>query len=243
MKSSGVSARVLREKIKNVGLRAEHEMKPLLTPSILAANFANLEADIKAAEKGGADYFHLDIMDGHFVPNISFGPWIAKTMKTITDVPLDAHLMITKPREYIPKFIDAGVELIYPHVEASFDVYRTVQMIIDQGARAGITLNPATPVSSVEGVLDLIDSVLLMSVCPGFGGQKFIPSTMKKITDLRALLDEQKPNVRIAVDGGVTLENVGDLRKAGADFFIAGSAVFKAPDIEQRVRDFKKAMQ
>lgn len=220
-----------------------HEMKPLLTPSILAANFANLEADIKAAEKGGADYFHLDIMDGHFVPNISFGPWIAKQMKAITDVPLDAHLMITNPREYIPKFIDAGVELIYPHVEASYDVYRTVQMITDHGARAGITLNPATPVSSVEGVLDLIDSVLLMSVCPGFGGQSFIPSTMKKITDLRTLLDEQKPTVRIAVDGGVTLDNIEDLRKAGADFFIAGSAVFKAPDIEQRVRDMKKAMQ
>ncbi|MGD9395404.1 MAG: ribulose-phosphate 3-epimerase [Candidatus Thorarchaeota archaeon] len=218
-------------------------MKPLLTPSILAANFANLEADIKAAERGGADYFHLDIMDGHFVPNISFGPWVAKIMKTITDVPLDAHLMITNPREYIPKFIDAGVELIYPHMEGSYDVYRTVQLIIDHGARAGITLNPATPVSMVEGVIDLIDSVLLMSVCPGFGGQKFIPSTMRKITDLRTLLNELKPEVRIAVDGGVTLDNVGDLCKAGADFFIAGSAVFKAPDIEQRVRDFKKLME
>jgi ribulose-phosphate 3-epimerase len=218
-------------------------MKPLLTPSILAANFANLEADVKAAEKGGADYFHLDIMDGHFVPNISFGPWVAKQMKAITDVPLDAHLMITNPREYIPKFIDAGVKLIYPHMEASYDVYRTVQMITDLGARAGITLNPATPVSTVEGVVNLIDSVLLMSVCPGFGGQSFIPSTMKKISELRALLDEQKPEVRIAVDGGVTLDNVGDLRKAGADFFIAGSAVFKTPDIEQRVRDFKKAMK
>jgi ribulose-phosphate 3-epimerase len=218
-------------------------MKPLLTPSILAANFANLEADIKAAERGGADYFHLDIMDGHFVPNISFGPWVAKIMKTITDVPLDAHLMITNPREYIHKFLDAGVELIYPHIEASYDVYRTVQMIKDHGGRAGITLNPATHVSMVEGVLDLIDSVLVMSVCPGFGGQEFIPSTMKKIADLRTLLDEQKPSIRIAVDGGVTLENIRDLRKAGADFFIAGSAVFKAPDIEQRVRDLKKEMQ
>ncbi len=218
-------------------------MKPLLAPSILSANFANLEVDIKAAEKGGADYFHLDIMDGHFVPNISFGPWVAKQMKTITEVPLDAHLMITNPREYIPKFIDAGVDIIYPHMEASYDVYRTVQLIVDHGAKAGITLNPATSISTVEGVLDLIDSVLLMSVCPGFGGQKFIPSTMKKITALRSLLDERKPEVRIAVDGGVTLENIGSLRKAGADFFIAGSAVFKAPDIEQRVREMKKAMQ
>jgi ribulose-phosphate 3-epimerase len=218
-------------------------MKPLLTPSILAANFANLEADIKAAERGGADYFHLDIMDGHFVPNISFGPLVEKIMKNITDVPLDAHLMITNPREYIPKFLDAGVELIYPHIEASYDVYRTVQMIKDHGGRAGITLNPATHVSIVEGVLDLIDSVLIMSVCPGFGGQEFIPSTMKKIADLRTLLDEQKPTVRIAVDGGVTLENIRNLRWGGADFFIVGSAVFKAPDIEQRVRDLKKAMQ
>ncbi|MFW9974719.1 MAG: ribulose-phosphate 3-epimerase [Candidatus Thorarchaeota archaeon] len=218
-------------------------MKPLLAPSILSANFANLEVDIKAAEKGGADYFHLDIMDGHFVPNISFGPWVAKQMKTITEVPLDAHLMITYPREYIPKFIDAGVDIIYPHMEASYDIYRTVQLIVDHGAKAGITLNPATSISTVEGVLDLIDSVLLMSVCPGFGGQKFIPSTMKKITALRSLLDEHKPEVRIAVDGGVTLENIGSLRKAGADFFIAGSAVFKAPDIEKRVREMKKAMQ
>jgi ribulose-phosphate 3-epimerase len=218
-------------------------MKPLLTPSILAADFAHLERDVKAAESGGADYFHLDIMDGHFVPNISFGPWIAKQMKKITDRPLDAHLMITNPREYIPKFIEAGVELIYPHIEGSYDIYRTVQMIADQGARAGITLNPATPVTSVEGLVDLIDSVLIMSVCPGFGGQKFISSSLGKITDLRKLLDEIKPNVRIAVDGGVSLENIPDLRKAGADFFIAGSAVFKAPDIEERVRAMKKAME
>ncbi|MFW9807377.1 MAG: ribulose-phosphate 3-epimerase [Candidatus Thorarchaeota archaeon] len=231
------------EKIKIKAVRGLFMHKPLLTPSILAANFANLEADIKAAERGGADYFHLDIMDGHFVPNISFGPWVAKIMKSITDVPLDAHLMITNPREYIPKFIDAGVELIYPHIEASYDVYRTVQLILDHGARAGITLNPATSVQAVEGVIDLIDSVLIMSVCPGFGGQKFIPSTMKKISDLRTLLDELKPSVRIAVDGGVIVENVGDLRKAGADFFISGSGIFKAPDIEQRVREFKKAMQ
>jgi ribulose-phosphate 3-epimerase len=218
-------------------------MKPLLTPSILAANFANLERDVKAAERGGADYFHLDIMDGHFVPNISFGPWIARQMKKITDRPLDAHLMITNPREYIPKFIDAGVELIYPHIEGSYDIYRTVQMITDHGARAGITINPATPVSSVEGIIELIDSVLIMSVCPGFGGQKFISSSMKKIADLRKLLDEIKPSVRIAVDGGVTLENIPDLRKAGADFFIAGSAVFEASNIEERVRAMKQAMR
>ena len=217
-------------------------MKPLLAPSILSADFANLERDIKAAEKGGADYFHLDIMDGHFVPNISYGPMIAETMKRITDVPLDAHLMITKPREYIPKFLDAGVEIIYPHVEASYDVYRTVQLITDLGGIAGITLNPGTPIAAVEPLLDQIDSVLIMSVCPGFGGQEFIPSSMGRITQLRELLDEHKPQVRVAIDGGVSLDNIAKLRKTGADFFIAGSAVFGAKDIEGTVRAMKKAM-
>jgi ribulose-phosphate 3-epimerase len=218
-------------------------MKPLLAPSILSADFAHLEADIKAAERGGADYFHLDIMDGHFVPNISFGPMMAETVKRITDVPLDAHLMITNPREYIPRFLDAGVELLYPQIEATYDVYRTVQLIKDLGGQAGITLNPGTPIAHVIPLLDLLDRIMLMSVCPGFGGQKFIPSSMRRITDLRRILDERKPEVRIAVDGGVDLDNIADLIKAGADFFIAGSAVFRADNIEQRVRDFKKIMQ
>lgn len=218
-------------------------MKPLLAPSILSANFARLEDDVKAAEKGGADYFHLDIMDGHFVPNISYGPMIAKTMKRITDVPLDAHLMITNPREYIPRFLDAGVELLYPQIEATYDIYRTVQMIKDHGGMAGITLNPGTPVSNVIPLLDLLDRIMLMSVCPGFGGQKFIPSSLDRITELRHILDEKKPEVSIAVDGGVDLRNIGTLRKAGADFFIVGSAVFKADDIEQRVRDLRRAMK
>jgi len=218
-------------------------MRPMLAPSILSANFANLEADIKAAEKGGADYFHLDIMDGHFVPNISYGPMIAKTMRGITDVPLDAHLMITNPREYIPKFLDAGVELIYPHIEATYDVYRTVQLIKDLGGKAGITLNPGSPISNVLPLLDLLDSVMLMSVCPGFGGQSFIPSSMARITELRQLLDEHKPSVRVAIDGGVRKDNVAAIRRAGADFFIAGSAVFRTENIEQTVKDFKKILE
>ncbi len=213
---------------------------PEIAPSILAADFANLEQDIKKAEEGGADWFHLDIMDGHFVPNISFGPWIAKTMKGITNTPLDAHLMITKPREYIPKFIDAGVELIYPHYEASYDIYRTVQLIVDLGAKAGITLNPATRIDMVEPLLDLLDYVLIMSVCPGFGGQKFIHPVLQKVRDLRGLLDEQKPEVRIAIDGGVSLENIIELRRAGVDFFVAGSAVFKSNNITEIVAKMKE---
>ena len=214
-------------------------MKPMLAPSILSANFAHLEDDVNAAKRGGADYFHLDIMDSHFVPNISFGPWVAKTMKRITDIPLDAHLMITKPREYIPKFLDAGVELLYPHIEGDYDIYRTVQMIKDHGGKAGVTLNPATPISSVVPLLDLLDRIMLMSVCPGFGGQKFIPAVLTKITELRELLDEHKPSVRIAIDGGVSIDNVAEIRRAGADFFIAGSAVFKSDNIEETVRKFK----
>jgi len=182
-------------------------------------------------------------MDSHFVPNISFGPWVAKIMKGITDVPLDAHLMITRPREYIPKFVDAGVELIYPHVEASYDVYRTVQLVNDLGARAGITLNPGTPIAEVEPLIDLVDSVLLMSVCPGFGGQEFISSTIKKISSLRKMLEELKPSVRIAVDGGVNRKNIKELYEAGADFFIVGSAVFRADDIEGEVRALKAALK
>ncbi|MGY5853096.1 MAG: ribulose-phosphate 3-epimerase [Candidatus Thorarchaeota archaeon] len=218
-------------------------MKPLLAPSILSANFAHLGKDIRAAEKGGVDYFHLDIMDSHFVPNISFGPWVAKTMKSITDVPLDAHLMITKPREYIPQFLDAGVELLYPHIEGDYDIYRTVQMIVDHGGQAGITLNPATPISSVVPLLDLLDRIMLMSVCPGFGGQSFIPSALSKITELRTLLDEHKPSVRIAIDGGVKMDNIAEIRKAGADFFIAGSAVFGSDDIEGTTRKLKEVLE
>jgi ribulose-phosphate 3-epimerase len=215
-------------------------MEPVIAPSILSADFSHLEEDVKAAERGGADWFHIDVMDGHFVPNISFGPLVARTMKRITKVPLDAHLMITNPDKYIPEFIESGVEMIYPHVEASFDIYRTVQLIDDLGAKAGVTFNPGTPISVVEPLIDIIESVLIMSVCPGFGGQSFIPSTMRKIPVLRKMFDETKPSIRIAVDGGVKLDNIAALYKAGADFFVAGSAVFKAPDIEQAVRDLKK---
>ena len=218
-------------------------MEPLLSPSILSADFAHLEKDVRAAEKGGADFFHLDIMDGIFVPNITYGPIIAETMSRITNLPLDAHLMVANPRKYIPDFIEAGVEILYPHIEADYDVFRTVQLINDLGGRAGITLNPGTPVEWVEPLIDVIDSVLIMSVCPGFGGQKFIPSTTPKLTKLRALLDDLKPSVRIAIDGGVKKSNIAELHKAGADFFIAGSAVFKTDDITGAVTDLKNELQ
>ncbi|NWF95570.1 MAG: ribulose-phosphate 3-epimerase [Candidatus Thorarchaeota archaeon] len=216
-------------------------MKTIIAPSILSANFARLEDDIKAAERGGADYFHIDVMDGHFVPNISFGPIVARTMRRITKTPLDAHLMITNPDKYIPEFVDAGVELIYPHVEATYDVYRTVQLITDFGAKAGITLNPGSPAEWVEPLLDRIDYVLVMSVCPGFGGQKFQPDSIRKIRRLRELLDSSKPSVQIAVDGGVSKDNIRSLREAGANFFVAGSSVFGTGDISKAVRELRAA--
>ncbi len=218
-------------------------VKPIIAPSILSANFAQLEEDIRAAERGDPDYFHCDIMDGHFVPNISFGPMIVNVMSDITDVPLDVHLMISNPDKYIPRFVEAGAKLIYPHVEASYDVYRTVQLITDLGVQAGITLNPGTPVETVRSLLDRIDYVLIMSVCPGFGGQTFITSILNKIRRLRELLDEYKPGVQIAVDGGVSEENVGELYRAGASFFVAGSSVFKAKDIAQAVRGLRAAAE
>ncbi|MFW9907612.1 MAG: ribulose-phosphate 3-epimerase [Candidatus Thorarchaeota archaeon] len=216
-------------------------MDPIIAPSILSANFARLEEDIRKAEAGNPDYFHLDIMDGHFVPNISYGPMIAETMKRITKKPLDAHLMITNPDKYIPAFVEAGVEIIYPHIESSYDVYRTVQLITDLGAKAGITLNPGTPVTSVVPLIEKLDSVLLMSVCPGFGGQKFIKSTLKKVRRLKEIINEYKPGVHIAVDGGVDVKTIGPLYEEGADFFVAGSAVFKAKDIAQAIRDLRAA--
>jgi ribulose-phosphate 3-epimerase len=218
-------------------------MKPLVSPSVLSANFARLQEDIKAAEKGGADRFHLDVMDGHFVPNISFGPMIVRTMKTITKVPLDVHLMISDPDKYIPEFVSAGAEFVVPHIEASYDVYRSVQLIVELGAKAGIALNPGTPVESVEPLLDKIDMVLIMSVCPGFGGQRFQPPALKRVKDLRSMLDKLKPGVHIAVDGGVKKENIAEIYASGADILLAGSAVFETQDIEKAVRELKRLVE
>lgn len=215
-------------------------MKPLISPSVLSANFARLQEDIRAAEKGGGERFHLDVMDGHFVPNISFGPMIVRTMKKVTNVPLDAHLMISDPDKYIPEFVDAGAEFVIPHIEASYDVYRSVQLIIELGAKAGIALNPGTPVEWVEPLLDKIDLVLIMSVCPGFGGQKFQPQSLKRIKALRSLLDKANPGVHIAVDGGVKKENIAEISASGADILVAGSAIFEAQDIEKAVRELKR---
>jgi len=218
-------------------------MKPQLSPSVLSANFARLQEDIKNAEKGGADRFHLDVMDGHFVPNISFGPMIVRTMKTITRLPLDVHLMISDPDKYIPEFVSAGAEFVIPHIEAPYDIYRSVQLIVELGAKAGVALNPGTPIERVEPLLDKIDMVIIMSVCPGFGGQKFQPQALKRVKVLRSMLDRLKPAVHIAVDGGVKRENIAEIHASGADILWAGSAVFETQDVEKTVRELKHLVE
>jgi ribulose-phosphate 3-epimerase len=211
-----------------------------LAPSILSADFADLLNDIKNVEDAGADWLHIDIMDGHFVPNISFGPMVMKAIQGKVNMPFDVHLMIEDPDAYIKEFVDAGADIITVHEEASVHLHRTIQMIKSHGVKAAVSLNPATSLSTIEEVLPELDMVLLMSVNPGFGGQSFIESTLDKITRLRKMIDDRNLNIDIQVDGGVKLSNVKAVLDAGANIIVAGSAVFKADDVKATVGEFKK---
>ncbi|ALC18151.1 ribulose-5-phosphate 3-epimerase [Desulfuromonas soudanensis] len=201
-----------------------------IAPSILSADFARLGAEIQAIDAGGADYVHIDVMDGHFVPNITIGPLVVEAARRVTNLPLDVHLMIENPDRFIPDFARAGADLITVHVEAVPHLHRTVQLIKSLGKKAGVSLNPATPVSSLEVILEDIDLVLIMSVNPGFGGQSFIPSSLAKIEALRAEIDRRGLQVEIEVDGGVKTDNIAAIAAAGASVFVAGSAVFGTAD-------------
>jgi ribulose-phosphate 3-epimerase len=216
-------------------------MKPLLAPSILSADFANLERDIKEAERAGAELLHVDVMDGRFVPNITVGIPVVESIRKITELPIDVHLMIVEPEKYIPDFIKAGADWISFHFEAAVHHHRIVSQIKELGAKAGVAVNPSTPVSFLEEILPYLDFVLVMSVNPGFGGQRFIESSLKKIEKLRKAAEEVNPELLIEVDGGIKVENVERVLAAGARVIVAGSAVFKG-DITQNVRAFKEKL-
>ena len=214
-------------------------MKKIIAPSILSADFSKLGHEIKAVENAGADWIHMDVMDGHFVPNITMGPMIARAAREITSLPIDAHLMIEAPDRYIPDFAKAGVNLICVHIEACIHANRTIQMIKESGCKAGIALNPSTPLSSIEWILEYVDLVLIMSVNPGFGGQKFIGNTLDKIRALRNIIDSRDMSTLIQIDGGVCKENIGEISNAGVDVFVAGSAIFGSKDYTETIADFK----
>lgn len=209
----------------------------VLSPSILSADFANLGEGVERAAKAGAEYIHIDVMDGAFVPNISFGMPVIKSIRPLTDKVFDVHLMIEEPVRYIQEFVDAGADMITVHVEACKHLHRTVQVIKSYGIKAGVVLNPATSLSTIEEILPEVDMVLLMSVNPGFGGQKYIETTTDKIRRLRQMINDRNLNVDIEVDGGVTLDNVDMLIEAGANILVAGSAVYKG-SIEDNVKGF-----
>lgn len=210
-----------------------------LAPSILSADLLHLEEQIRIIEKNGADLIHVDVMDGHFVPNMTFGPLIVKTLKRITNLPLDVHLMIEKPNQMIEQFAEAGADIITVHQEACVHLDRDISMIHKNGCKAGVSLNPATPVELLELVLKKLDLVLIMSVNPGFGGQKFIDYSLNKIRALDVLKKEHGYSYEIEVDGGVNEETAGKIVQAGAGILVAGNAIFNQKDIAAACRNLK----
>jgi ribulose-phosphate 3-epimerase len=214
-------------------------MNHLVAPSVLAANFRNLQADFDLVNHSEADWFHVDIMDGRFVPNISFGMFIVEFMKSMAEKPLDVHLMILEPEKYVEAFRKAGADLMTVHYEACPHLHRTIQQIKETGAKAGVALNPHTPVSLLEDVLEDLDMVLIMSVNPGFGGQKFIYNTIPKIKKLREMITVRNTSTLIEVDGGVGLQNAEEILRAGANVLVAGSSVFASPNPTETIAKLK----
>jgi len=206
-----------------------------IAPSILSADFSRLGEEVKAVESGGADAIHIDVMDGQFVPNLTVGPLVVEAVRKVTSLPLDVHLMIENPDQLIAEFVKAGAHFVTVHLEACPHLHRTVQLIKQHGVGAGVALNPATPLSSVEEIVDDIDLLLIMSVNPGFGGQRFIERTLEKIEQARALLTRRGLKTCLSVDGGVQKGNAGALQKAGVNQLVAGSAIFNSPDYHEAI--------
>ena len=211
-------------------------MKNLIAASILNADFSNLKDQIQTAEKAGIGWVHLDIMDGHFVPNLSFGPQIAKVCRSLTNLPIDTHLMIDNPDQFIDAFADAGSDYISVHIEGNPHIHRTLQKILDKGKKAGIVLNPGTPIESIYPILHMVSYVLLMTVNPGFGGQKFIHEVTAKMSTLSKKIKNENMDILIEVDGGINAETLQEAKQAGANVFVVGSYIFKNPQgIEKTV--------
>ena len=214
-----------------------------LAPSILDVDFTCLERELRKIESGGADLLHLDIMDGNFVPNISFGPKIVKSIKSITSLPLEVHLMVEKPENHIRSFIDAGGDIIIVHYETSKHLDRLIQIINEADVKSGIALNPATPLSVIEYLINKIDILLLMTVNPGFGGQKFIPEMTAKIEKARKIIDNQKKAISLEVDGGINLDNISEVIKAGAEIIVVGQIISKSANPEMTIKKIKNLLK
>ena len=210
-----------------------------IAPSILSADFATLGAEVQAVQNAGADWIHVDVMDGQFVPNITMGPLVVEAVRRSTDLTIDVHLMIESPERYVADFADAGADYIAVHQEACTHLHRTIQQIRETGAKPGVALNPATPVESLQWILDDLDFVLVMSVNPGFGGQKFIPSALDKVKQLKTIIRERGLSTLIQIDGGVNPGTIGNISRAGVDVFVAGSAIFGSDDYKQTISELK----
>ena len=220
------------------------EMKQsMIAPSILSADFSRLGEEIRAVEEEGADCIHIDVMDGHFVPNITIGPLVVAAARKVTKLPLDVHLMITDPDKYVPDFIAAGADWVSVHVEACIHLHRSLSLIKDAGKKAGVVLNPATSLSTLDHVLDMVDFVMLMTVNPGFGGQSFIASSLEKISSLRTRLDAVNPAAGIEVDGGISPATIGAVAAAGANIFVAGSAIYGQSSYATVISTMKKSIR
>jgi len=227
-------------KKRNIQLTRSEVFMKYIAPSILSADFERLGDEVKAVEAAGADWIHADVMDGHFVPNITFGPLIVEAVRRVTALPIDVHLMIENPDDFIPAFARAGADYISVQIESCVHLNRSIHLIRECGAKPGVVLNPSTPLQLIDWIIEYVDYVLVMSVNPGFGGQAFIPNSLDKIKELRRMIHNRKLSTLIEIDGGVSEKTISAIADAGVDIFVAGSAIFGSPNYEKTISNFRK---